>query len=426
MLLLGGGGREHAIGWKLAQSPLLEHLVACPGNPGLATLGDTVSDVDATDPEAVVALAQGRGIDLVVVGPEAPLAAGVADALIEAAIPVFGPVREAARLESSKTFAKEIMTAAGVPTAAAAVFEDADAAKAFLASDDGPFVIKADGLAAGKGVLVTSNRPQAEAWVDECLDGRFGEAGTSILVEEYMPGNEVSVFFVCANGEAVGLGAARDFKRLLDDDQGPNTGGMGSYSPVADIPNDLQEWTKANVVLPTLSELGRRGIPYTGFLYVGLMLTTSGPRVVEFNARLGDPETEVLLPRMRSDLLGLLDAAANQQINDDGITWDPLSTVSVVLAADGYPTSPRKGDAITMDDSDTADAVVFHAGTAVSTDGLVTAGGRVLNVVGIGPDLASARESAYAKAATIAFDGKQYRTDIARSAVTQPSNQPQE
>lgn len=411
VLLLGGGGREHALGWKLAQSPRLETLISCPGNPGLAELGAVVPEIDPADPDAVVALAGANDVDLVIVGPEGPLAGGVADALTEAGVAVFGPSRAGAQLEASKSFAKEIMAHARIPTASSATFTDGDLAKKYLGNSDGPYVVKADGLAAGKGVLVTESLTDATAWVDECLGGRFGSSDASVVIEEHMEGDEVSVFFLCADGVAVPLEPARDYKRLNDDDEGPNTGGMGSYSPVDDLPDDLVEWTTRHVALPTLAELARRGIPYTGFLYVGLMLTSDGPRVVEFNVRLGDPETQALMPRLSSDLLDVIDAATRGTLGEVELQWTDNATVNVVLAADGYPLAVRTGDEITRGDS-AEGTVVFHGGTRLDGDRLVTSGGRVLNVVGIGDTIGQARMNAYATAATIRFTGKHVRTDI--------------
>ncbi|MDA2979876.1 MAG: phosphoribosylamine--glycine ligase [Actinomycetota bacterium] len=413
VLLLGSGGREHALGWKFAQSELLTELISCPGNPGLASIGSIVSDVDPSDPAAVVSLAKTRGVDLVIIGPEAPLAAGVADALRAADIPVFGPTAAGAMLESSKSFAKDVMAAAGVPTAAASTFTDRSQAVKYLERSSGPFVVKADGLAAGKGVLVTESIAKASDWVDECLGGRFGSAGSSVVIEEFLDGDEVSVFFLCSNGEAVPFEPARDYKRLLDGDQGPNTGGMGSFSPVSGLPSDLVEWTRSEVVIPTLAELAKRGTDYTGFLYVGLILTASGPQVIEFNVRLGDPETQALMPRLASDLLASIVAAIAGDITGAELSWLGLTTVNVVLAAGGYPINPQSGDVIEYAaDPSIRDAIVFHAGTEVKEGHLVTAGGRVLNVVGIGETITEARSNAYAVAATIKYSNKRFRTDI--------------
>jgi len=412
VLLLGGGGREHALGWKLAQSPMLDRLVSCPGNPGLGALGDVAADVDPENPSAVVALCRERAIDLVVVGPEGPLAAGVADALKAEGIPVFGPTSAGARLESSKSFAKEIMAAAGVPTAGSATFRDRETAVIHLEESSGPYVVKADGLAAGKGVLVTESLEAAIEWVDGCLEGRFGAAGSAVVIEEHLTGDEVSIFYLCADGEAIPFQPARDYKRLLDDDEGPNTGGMGSFSPVEDIDDDLVDWTTVHVALPTLGELASRDIDYTGFLYVGLMLTSDGPKVLEFNCRLGDPEAEVLMPRITSDLLAVLNAASNEGLTGHGVTWSNRAAVDVVLAAPGYPESPVKGLRITGLDH-IENILVFHAGTREAGGRLVSSGGRVLNIVGLGDNIGEARDNAYAAAQHIDFKGKQFRTDIA-------------
>lgn len=414
VLLLGSGGREHAIGWKLAQSPLLTGLVSAPGNPGLAELGDTVS-LDITDPDAVVEAAARERADLVVVGPEAPLAAGVADALTDAGIAVFGPSREAARLESSKAFAKEIMTEAGVPTASAAVFTDGDEAARYLETIEPPFVVKADGLAAGKGVLVTEDLLAAQGWARVCMGGKFGQAGERVVVEQHLDGREVSVFAICDGTDAVVLEPARDYKRLLDDDRGPNTGGMGCFSPPTDLPGDLLGWTREHVIDPVLTTMENRGTRYRGFLYVGLMLTAEGPKVLEFNCRLGDPETQVVLPRLESDLLAVLAAAVEGTLPSE-LAWSPRCAVDVVLASEGYPEAPVRGRAI--DGVDTAsgldDVLVFHAGTRIEDGELVTSGGRVLNVVGMASDQGEARRLAYAAAAGIEFEGRQYRSDIGR------------
>ena len=412
VLLIGSGGREHAIGWKLCQSPLITELISCPGNPGLAELGDVEAHVDPLDPDAVAQLAAERDVDLVVVGPEAPLAAGVADACTKRGIAVFGPSARAARLESSKAFAKEIMTAADVPTAAYGEYTEPEAAYARLESSEGPYVVKADGLAAGKGVLVTEDLTAAKGWVDACLAGRFGEAGATVVIEDHLDGDEVSLFFICSGDTAVPLDPARDYKRLLDDDAGPNTGGMGSYSPVHDVDDYFIRWTLTHVAEPTLAALAARGIPYTGFLYVGLMLTEDGPQVLEFNCRLGDPETQALLPRLETDLLELLHAAAHDSLEGADMMWSDSYAVDLVLASPGYPDRPETGLAVIGLDHVT-EALVFHAGTRIEEGRLITTGGRVLNVVGIGATLAEARSDAYAAANLIQFRGKHVRSDIA-------------
>lgn len=412
VLLLGGGGREHAIGWKLAQSPRLERLISCPGNPGLDEIGDVVPGVNPNDPAAVIDLAQSRNIDLVVIGPEAPLAAGVADGLRAAGVSVFGPNAAGARLESSKSFAKEIMAAAHVPTARCGTYTDRESAIARLEEEDGPYVVKADGLAAGKGVLVTESLAQAIAWVDDCLAGRFGAAGASVVIEDYLDGDEVSIFYMCAGREAIPLAPARDYKRIGEGGRGPNTGGMGSYSPVPDIPDTLIDWTTVNVTLPVLAELERRRIDYTGFLYVGLILTDDGPQVLEFNCRLGDPETQAIMPRLESDFLDVLSAAANSRLAGRVLEWSDKVAVDVVLASPGYPESPEIGLAIIGVDK-VSEAIVFHAGTAMIDGGLVTAGGRVINVVGVADTFPEARVDAYSASDLIQFRDKQVRTDIA-------------
>jgi phosphoribosylamine--glycine ligase len=346
-----------------------------------------------------------HGVDLVVVGPEAPLAAGVADALTTLGIPVFGPTRAAARLESSKTYAKEIMNRAGVPTAASWAFTEPGPAKMQIDQLEGPFVVKADGLAAGKGVLVTGSREEAMVWVDYCFEGAFGEAGSLVLIEEFLEGPEVSVFAVCTEDGAVALEPARDYKRLLGDDKGPNTGGMGAYSPVRDLPENLVDNVISDVVNPTLMQMQSEGSPFTGFLYVGLVLTSTGPRVLEFNVRLGDPETQAVLPRMESDLVDVLEGATP--------SWSDMATVNVVLAAKGYPTAPEKGATIKGLNSVADDVLIFHAGTVREGNKTLVNGGRVLNLVGTGETLSHARDRAYSAAETVKWPGVQYRSDIA-------------
>lgn len=415
VLLLGGGGREHALGWKLAQSRSLDMLTSAPGNPGLAELGPVIGDLDVLDPAAVTRAATNERVDLVVVGPEAPLAAGVADELARHGIPVFGPSRAAARLESSKAYAKDVMVRAGVPTAAARAFTDIETVTAYIDASDGPYVVKADGLAAGKGVLVTEDPIAATAWARLCLDGHFGEAGRTVVIEDHVEGEEVSVFAICDGEQAIPLEPARDYKRLRDGDAGPNTGGMGCYSPVPDIAPGLVDWTMDSVVRPVLATLADEGIPYRGFLYVGLMISRDGPQVLEFNCRLGDPETQVLMPRLDDDLVDLLAAAAGGAMGDRTLSWRPGAAVDVVLAAPGYPESPQRGATITGLDraARLPHVAVFHAGTRLVHETLVVSGGRVLNVVGTGPTLAEARQTAYAAVEEIQFEGRQMRTDIA-------------
>lgn len=400
VLLIGSGGREHAIGWKLAQSPRVEELISLPGNPGLADLGPVVEGIDVADVGAIAAMARLHDVDLVVVGPEAPLAAGVADAVSRLGIPVFGPSRAAARLESSKSFAKDVMARAGVASGGSKTFTEPEEARSHLDQTEGPYVVKADGLAGGKGVLVTESRTDALSWVDYWI-----EAGP-VVVEEYLEGPEVSVFAVCTESGAVPLEPARDYKRLLEGDEGPNTGGMGSYSPVNDLPPRLVEEVMSRVVEPTLARMREDGNPFTGFLYAGLVLTDEGPRVLEFNVRLGDPETQAVLPRMTNDLLDVLEGSTP--------TWSSRCAVNVVLAAPGYPTAPEKGSEIRgLDGRLSEDVLVFHAGTVAEGKKVFVDGGRVLNVVGLGDDLDLARDRAYEAVEKITWPGVQYRRDIA-------------
>ncbi len=415
VLLLGGGGREHALGWKLAQSPLLTELISAPGNPGLASLGETV-DVNPLDPETVAAFAAERGIDLVVIGPEAPLAAGVVDALDASGIPAFGPTASGARLEASKAYAKDLMARAGVPTAAARVFTDVETADSYLDEIQGPFVVKADGLAGGKGVLVTTDRDAAKAWATACLGGAFGDAGSTIVIEEHLEGREVSVFALVDGERALPLAPARDYKRLRDADEGPNTGGMGSFSPVDDLPDDLVDRTIVAAIEPVLGALAVDDVLYRGFLYVGLILTDDGPKVLEFNCRMGDPEAQAILPRLDEDLLELIAAASAGALPDRALRWSETAAVDVVLASAGYPAAPERGAVISgvVNAEKHPDALVIHAGTAETDAGLVTAGGRVLNVVGLGDTVETARSAAYAAVGEIEFAGMQMRTDIGR------------
>jgi phosphoribosylamine--glycine ligase len=398
VLLIGSGGREHALGWKLTRSPRVTELISIPGNPGLADLGPTVEGISIEDVGAIAAMARLQRIDLVVVGPEGPLAAGVTDALTRLGIPVFGPTRAAARLEGSKTFAKGVMSRAGVATAGSGSYTEPEAAREHLRRGEGPYVVKADGLAAGKGVLVTDSRDEAEAWVDRWLPTG------PVIIEDYLEGPEVSVFAVCTERGAIPLEPARDYKRLLDGDLGPNTGGMGSYSPVSDLHPDLVEKTMREVIEPTLAQMAEEGNPFLGFLYAGLVLTADGPRVLEFNVRLGDPETQAVLPRLSNDLIDVLEGSWP--------VWSDTATVNVVLAARGYPESPVRGDVIEGLDSVPDDVLVFHAGTRAVGKRVVIDGGRVLSLVGTGSSRETARESAYKAVEAVRWPGMQYRTDI--------------
>lgn len=417
VLLVGGGGREHALGWKLAQSEVITDLIAVPGNPGFAQLGACVPGIDILDPHAIVDLALANAIDLVVIGPEAPLAAGVVDALTTAGIRAFGPTKAAAQLESSKAFAKTIMKRAGVPTAEWRAFTEVDEAIAYLETIGGPYVVKADGLAYGKGVLVTEDLIAAQGWARLCIAGEFGEAGATVVVERFLPGREVSVFAICDGTRAVALEPARDYKRHRDGGRGPNTGGMGCYSPVDDLPEDLVDRTIDEIFHPVLSEMSKDGIEYRGFLYAGLVLTDDGPKVLEFNCRLGDPETQVLLTRLNEDFLELLASATEGYLPDGPLKWHEEAVVDVVLTAAGYPDKPEVGRAISgvNEVNSLPNVKVFHANTRRTPEGLVTAGGRVLNIVASGPTLADARKLAYDAASHIHFGGIHYRRDVAQA-----------
>jgi phosphoribosylamine--glycine ligase len=412
VLLIGSGAREHALAWKLRQSPRVDELMCLPGNPGMTRLGSTIEGVSPTDAGAVAAVARVHAVDLVVVGPEAPLAAGVSDAVTRLGIPVWGPSRAAARLETSKAFAKDVLTRAGAPTPQAWTFTEAAEAHRHVADSPGPYVVKADGLAGGKGVLVTDDRSAAHDWVDGCFGGRFGDAGSTVVIETHAAGAELSVFAVCDGERATTLEPARDYKRLGDGDTGPNTGGMGSYSPV-DLPSGLVDDVRERIIEPVLATMASDGHPYIGFLYAGLILTADGPQVIEFNARLGDPETQVVLPRLESDLIDVIESALDGRAPSN-LTWAGRAAVNVVLAADGYPEAPRSGDVVTGAGLDDPDVLVFHAGTSHDDRGrLVTAGGRVLSVVGLGEDVETARSAAYAGVERIGFSGKRFRRDIA-------------
>jgi phosphoribosylamine--glycine ligase len=399
VLLVGSGGREHALAWKIAQSPALSELHAAPGNPGIAGLG-RCHPLRMDDVEGLLALCREQAIDLVVIGPEAPLVAGVADGLRRAGVSVFGPGAAAARIEGSKSFAKEVMRAAGVPTAAE------------LEHVRAPCVVKADGLAAGKGVFVCRTQVEAEeAWK------RAQALGDRIVVEELLEGEEVSVFAVTDGVEAVLVPPAQDFKRLGDGDEGPNTGGMGSYSPVPFLTDDEAEEILELVHRPVLAELTARGAPYVGLLYAGLMLTEEGPRVLEFNCRFGDPETQAVLPRLDGDVLALLASAAEGRLNAREASVSGDAAVTVVLAGRGYPDAPETGVEIQgLAEAEAAGALVFHAGTALRAGRLVSAGGRVLAVSATAPTVSDARDRAYEAVTRIDFPGAHYRSDIALKA----------
>ena len=415
VLVVGGGGREHALCWGLARSPRVEELHAAPGNAGIATIATCHPAAAADDVEAQVRLADDLDADLVVIGPEAPLVAGLADELRTRGRRAFGPGRDGARLEGSKAFAKELMVRHGIPTARAATFSESGPAIAFVQELGGRAVVKADGLAAGKGVTLAADRDAAAAAIHACLDERvFGEAGSSVVVEELLDGPEVSAFALVDAGSWVPLAVAQDFKRIGDGDAGPNTGGMGAYSPLPWL-DDAGEARVWDVVAATVRALRRDGIAYAGLLYTGLMLTDRGPRVLEYNCRFGDPETQVVIPRLRGDLAEVLDACARDRLADVKVDLSDEAAVTVVLASGGYPGAYDVGTAIEGLDTAAAssEAVVFHSGTAERDGRVVTAGGRVLAATGWGPAVADARRRAYDAAGRISFDGMRLRSDIA-------------
>ncbi|MEI9965102.1 MAG: phosphoribosylamine--glycine ligase [Caulobacteraceae bacterium] len=414
ILLVGSGGREHALAWKIAQSPLTTRLVCAPGNPGMAALGET-RPIAATDVEGLAALALEIGADLVVIGPETAVEAGLADRLAAIGVPCFGPTAAAGRLESSKAFTKDFCARHGLPTAAYGVFEDAGAAKAFLDRFAAPYVIKADGLAAGKGVVVAETRAEAEAAIDDMLDGRFGQAGARVVVEEFMAGEEASLFALCDGETSVLFGAAQDHKRAFNGDLGPNTGGMGAYSPAPILTPACLDAARRELVEPSLQAIAKEGFPYRGVLFAGLMVAGDRARLVEFNCRFGDPECQVLMLRLDSDIVPYLHACATGRLA--GLphpAWREEAAICVVLAAEGYPGHPRTGSVIEDAEQDFGpDVVVFHAGTARREDGaLIAAGGRVLNVCARGETLGEARERAYAAIARIDWPEGFHRTDI--------------
>ena len=418
VLVVGGGGREHAIVRALLRSPQNPEVLAAPGNAGIAHDRIRCVDVSAEDVEGIVRTASDEGCGLVVVGPEAPLVAGVVDALTDAGIAAFGPSAAAAQLEGSKAFAKELMQQVGVPTASHEMFRTRDEAEAHLGHATYPMVLKADVLAAGKGVIICESEDEARDALTAFFDDqRFG--ATEVVLEEFLEGEELSLLALCDGERAVPLAPAQDYKRIGEGDEGPNTGGMGSYSPVPGFDAGHAKALARMVHQPVVDEMRRRGTPYHGVLYAGLMMTSDGAKVLEFNCRFGDPETQAVLPRLRSDLLDLLDRSTRTGglagVEPD---WSSDWAVTVVLASRGYPESSSKGDVIEgLDTIDSLDTEIFHAGTAESEGGFVTAGGRVLNVTGIGSSPAEARERAYAAAEKIQFDGKQMRRDIAARAV---------
>ena len=414
VLIVGGGGREHALAWKLRRDDPNAELIAAPGNPGIGLVARCVP-IAADKLEPLAELAEAQRVDFTVVGPEVPLEAGIVNLFQSRGLPIFGPTRDAARIETSKRFAKDLMMRGGVPTARATHHTDARAAKLALAEFTAPVVIKASGLAAGKGVVIAQSATEAERAIDAMLnDHVFGDAGAEILLEEFMEGEELSLFVITDGENALPFLAAQDHKRLLDGDFGPNTGGMGAYAPTSIATSDVVAQAMREIIDPTLAALREEGSPFTGLLYAGLMITAEGPRVVEFNCRFGDPETQALMPLMDSSLLELLAAVAGggSLARSRPPEWKPLSAVTTVIAADGYPEKPRTGDLIHLPASE-AGVEIFHAGTARSPNGeLITAGGRVLAITATAPDLFDAAEHSREFAERVGFKGKQLRSDI--------------
>jgi phosphoribosylamine--glycine ligase len=420
VLVIGSGGREHALIWKLKQSPAADRVFCAPGNAGTAEIADNVA-IPATDLPRLRDFAKQSQVDLTVVGPDDPLAMGIVDLFTAEKLRIFGPTKSAARLESSKIFAKELMRAQKVPTAAARTFSDSEEALRYCEQLKYPVVIKADGLALGKGVIIASDSQETKAAINAMMtERRFGEAGRRIVIEEFLRGTECSLHVLVDGKKYRLLESARDHKRAFDGDQGPNTGGMGAFSPANNWKARLQSQFEKEIMRPLLDGLAKEGVVYRGLLYPGLMITNDGPRVLEFNCRFGDPETQALLPRMKSDLLPLLEATIDDKIGKHSIEWDERASVTVVLASAGYPGKYETGKKISgLDETAKLEGVqVFHAGTKKANGEVVTAGGRVLAVTALGSTIANARELAYEAAGRIHFDGCHYRRDIALSAAS--------
>lgn len=413
ILILGGGGREHALAWAIRQNPKCDRLIVAPGNTGIAAIA-RCADLDITDGAAVAAFCEEQAIDLVVIGPEAPLAAGVADALRAAGVAVFGPSRAAAMLEASKAFTKDVCDACGAPTAAWARFSDAAAARAHVARQGAPIVVKADGLAAGKGVTVAMTVAEAEAAIDAAFGGAFGAAGAEVVIEEFMEGEEASFFVLCDGATCLPIGTAQDHKRVFDGDLGPNTGGMGAYSPAPVLTDEIQRQVMAEIIEPTVAEMARRGTPFQGVLYAGLMIADGRARLVEYNVRFGDPECQVLMMRLGAQALDLIQACAEGRLAETAVTWADDHALTVVLAAEGYPGDYAKGSVIRGLEAlpESAAQMLFHAGTAEREGQVIATGGRVLNATGRGATLAEARERAYALARAVDWPQGFMRSDI--------------
>jgi phosphoribosylamine--glycine ligase len=413
ILVVGSGGREHALAWKLAQSEKIQVVMVAPGNGGTA-LDGRLKNIFITDPVQLADYVQQEHIALTVVGPEAPLAAGIVDIFRERGLKIFGPTKKAAQLESSKDFAKAFMKRHGIPTAAYQSFSDAKAAHDYIDQQGAPIVVKADGLAAGKGVVVAMTLKEAHDAVDMMLsDNRFGDAGARVVIEEFLEGEEAS-FIVMVDGKNIlPLATSQDHKRLMDNDEGPNTGGMGAYSPAPIVTPQLHARVMREIILPTVQGMAKDGIPYTGFLYAGLMIDAEGnPKTLEFNCRMGDPETQPIMVRLKTDLVKVMEHAVEGTLDQIELQWDRRTALGVVMAAANYPESPRKGDVIKGIPAETDDSVTFHAGSVLENDQLKTAGGRVLCVVGLGGTVRVAHKAAYEALDKIHFDGMQFRRDI--------------
>ncbi|HXZ68951.1 MAG TPA: phosphoribosylamine--glycine ligase [Alphaproteobacteria bacterium] len=419
ILVVGSGGREHALAWKAKQSPLVTRLTSAPGNAGTAELGACAA-IDPTDAPAIIAYCRKEKVDFVIIGPDAALAAGVADALDAAGIASFGPTRAAARIESSKSFAKVLCAEAGIPTSASRVFTSTSPAKAYLRELSPPYVVKADGLALGKGVIVASSLAEAEAAVDDMIGGAFGAAGKEIVIEEFLEGQEVSFFALSDGKHVLPLIAAQDHKRAFDGDQGPNTGGMGCYSPVPVFGEEARAQALTRIMQPAIATLGKRGTPYRGVLFAGLMMTRSGPKVFEFNARFGDPESQVMMVLLKSDIVPALLATHSGTLSRERLEWHDGAAITVVMATRGYPGGYEKGSVIRGLDRASAHAgvTIFHAGTAARGSNIIANGGRVLNVTARGTTLREARDRAYRAISDIDWPEGFYRRDIGWRALT--------
>ncbi|RUM97250.1 phosphoribosylamine--glycine ligase [Pseudaminobacter arsenicus] len=422
VLLVGSGGREHALAWKIAASPLLTKLYAAPGNPGIAREAEIVA-LDVNNHGAVAAFCRDKAIDLVVVGPEAPLVAGLGDDLRAAGIRVFGASAKAAQLEGSKGFTKDLCREYGIPTAAYERFSDAAAARAYVEAKGAPIVVKADGLAAGKGVTVAMTLDEALAAIDACFDGTFGGAGAEVVVEDFLTGEEASFFCLCDGTTALPFGTAQDHKRVGDGDTGPNTGGMGAYSPAPVMTQEMIDRTMREIIEPTMRGMKEMGAPFAGVLFAGLMITDQGPELIEYNVRFGDPECQVLMMRLKDDILVLLNAAADGQLAHMSVRWRDEAALTVVMAAPGYPGTPEKGSVIGGLDDAGEGAEIFHAGTASKEGAIIANGGRVLNVTALGKTVSAAQKAAYEAIGRIDWPEGFYRRDIGWRAVEREEQQ---